>query len=447
MFYRILLSFIFLTINTLNLISQSSPLYFPPKTGTTWQTLSPASQNFCADRIDSLYHFLEVNNSKSFMLLKDGKIVLEKYFGTFVQDSAWYWASAGKSLTAFLVGQAQAEGLLNIQDKTSDFLGTGWTSAPPDKEAMITLWHQLTMTSGLDDTFIPIPGQPDPNTCTDPVCLNYLADAGTRWAYHTGAYRLLQDVIAEASGMTINQFTKAHVLDRTGMKGLWLQDVFYSYTRDMARFGLLTQAQGVWDGDTLLHDQAYFQAMTHSSQDFNKSYGYLWWLNGQSSFMVPALQFVFPGKLIPNAPDDMIAALGKNDQKIHVVPSKGWVVVRMGNAAEGQGVGGGAVPISFDNAMWDYLNQLECNASAANEIPENNLTIAPNPSSNGWQIESSLPIDQVSIFDMQGRLVDMVSGEKEPSLWINSDIFPNGIFTLVVYASGKKTIRKLVKIE
>ncbi len=445
MLHRFTLLAIFLFVNLLNTIAQTTNLYFPPTAGTTWQTLSPASQNFCPDRIDSLYNFLEAKNTKSFMLLKDGKIVLEKYFSTFTQDSAWYWASAGKSLTAFLVGQAQEEGLLSIQDKTSDYLGTGWTAAPPDKEALITLRHQLTMTSGLDDTFIPTPTQPDPNTCTDPVCLNYLTDAGTRWAYHTGAYRLLQDVVAEASGMTINQFTKSHVLDRTGMKGFWLQDVFYSKTRDMARFGLLTLAKGRWGSDTLLHDQAYFNAMTHTAQDFNKSYGYLWWLNGQSSFMVPALPIVFPGKLIPNAPDDMIAALGKNDQKIHVVPSKGWVVVRMGNAAENTGPGGGTVPIQFDNALWGYLNQLVCNISATSESLNNKLKISPNPASAGWQIETDSPIDQVAIFDAQGRFLRSVQGNGSWAIWLDGNNLPNGVLMLKVYGAGTVVCGKVVK--
>ncbi|MCB9344225.1 MAG: serine hydrolase [Saprospiraceae bacterium] len=423
-------------------LTAQTALYFPPKTGNTWQTLSPASQHFCQDRIDSLYQFLETNNTKSFMLLKDGKIVLEKYFGTFVQDSLWYWASAGKSFTAFMVGQAQEEGLLNIQDKTSDYLGTGWTSAPSDKEALITIWHQLSMTSGLDDTFIPTPTEPDPNTCTNPQCLNYLADAGTRWAYHTGAYRLLHNVLASASGSTINQFTKSHVLDRTGMKGLWLFDVFYSTTRDMARFGLLTLAKGAWDTDTLLHDQDYFYDMTHSSQDYNKSYGYLWWLNGQSSFMVPAFQFVFPGELLPNAPDDMIAALGKNDQKIHIVPSKGWVVVRMGNAA---GTGNEVVPISFDNTMWAYLNQLECNASAVHDQLENELKIYPNPAKSGWQIESNGAIQKMQLFDIQGKFVKSIESEGQKSVWLSATDLPDGMYMLSCTSERGTTFQKLIK--
>ncbi|MBK9012904.1 MAG: beta-lactamase family protein [Saprospiraceae bacterium] len=158
-------------------------LYFPPLTGNAWETLSPDSLGWCDDNIQELYDLLETNNTKAFLLLKDGRIVLEKYFGTFTQDSAWYWASAGKSMTASLVGIAQQDGLLDINDPSSDYLDTGWTACPPDKEALITIRHQLTMTSGLDD------GVPD-HYCTLDTCLQYLADAGTRWAYHNGPLHL-----------------------------------------------------------------------------------------------------------------------------------------------------------------------------------------------------------------------------------------------------------------
>ncbi|MFN5596947.1 MAG: serine hydrolase, partial [Bacteroidota bacterium] len=83
--------------------------YFPPNTGT-WETTSPQSLGWCDANIDSLYNYLNQKNTKAFIILKDGKIVLEKYFGNFTQDSIWYWASAGKTLTAFTVGLAQQDG-------------------------------------------------------------------------------------------------------------------------------------------------------------------------------------------------------------------------------------------------------------------------------------------------------------------------------------------------
>ncbi|MFY7946628.1 MAG: serine hydrolase, partial [Bacteroidia bacterium] len=86
---------------TLSSRAFSQSLYYP---STTWQTTDPSSLGWCTSEIDSLYAFLQKGDSKAFVLLKDGKIVLEKYFGTFTQDSLWYWASAGKTLTAFAVG-------------------------------------------------------------------------------------------------------------------------------------------------------------------------------------------------------------------------------------------------------------------------------------------------------------------------------------------------------
>ncbi|MFZ9971054.1 MAG: serine hydrolase, partial [Bacteroidia bacterium] len=96
-------------------IAKSQNLYFPPLLGSTWEQTSASSLGYSQQRIDSLYAFLETNNSKGFLLLQDGKIVLEKYFGAFTQDSSWYWASAGKTLTAFAAGIAAQKGLLDIQ--------------------------------------------------------------------------------------------------------------------------------------------------------------------------------------------------------------------------------------------------------------------------------------------------------------------------------------------
>ncbi len=438
---RTTLLIIALIFNALLAFSQN---YFPPKTGTIWATTSPASLGFCTERIDSLYNFLNSKGTKSFILLQDGKIVLEKYFGTFTQDSIWYWASAGKSLTGFMVGQAQEEGLLDIDSITSKYLGLGWTTAPPEKEALITVRHQLTMTSGLDDTFIPTPASSDPNLCTDPACLTYKVDAGTRWAYHTGAYRLLQNVIANTSNQTIQQFTKSRVLDHTGMTGFWVQDAFYSRARSMARYGLLIQRNGIWDGDTLLHDTQYFHDMTHPSQTFNKSYGYLWWLNGQPSYMLPGLQVMIPGKLIPNAPDDLIAALGKNDQKIHVVPSKGWVVIRQGNSASPINASGNAVPIVFDNQLWGYLNQLVCAPVATTEPGDDLLQIWPNPSSNGWNIRSEGPIDRVEMYDLRGALISSLATTGQSDIWI-APARDAGVFMVKIVAGKNVFWRKLMQ--
>ena len=133
---------------TLGYLSKAQSLYFPPTAinNQTWDTLSPSSLGWCVNKIQPLYDFLETENSKALIVLKDGKIVFEKYFGTFTKDSVWYWASAGKTLTAFLVGKAQEEGKLSIKDSTSKYLGKGWTSCSAEQEGKISIANKLPFT-------------------------------------------------------------------------------------------------------------------------------------------------------------------------------------------------------------------------------------------------------------------------------------------------------------
>jgi CubicO group peptidase (beta-lactamase class C family) len=102
-------------------VSQAQ-IYFPPTTGNNWQTTTPAELGWCEDQLPELISFLESNNTKAFLVLKNGRIVIENYFGTFTQDSLWYWASAGKTLTSYLVGIAQQNGQLSINDLSSSYL-------------------------------------------------------------------------------------------------------------------------------------------------------------------------------------------------------------------------------------------------------------------------------------------------------------------------------------
>lgn len=97
-------------------------LYYPPATGTTWETLARESLGWCEDSMQQLYHYPEATNSRAFLILKDGKIVLERYFGTFIQNTPHLWNSAGKTLTEMAVGIARQEGFLSINDTTWQYI-------------------------------------------------------------------------------------------------------------------------------------------------------------------------------------------------------------------------------------------------------------------------------------------------------------------------------------
>ena len=131
-----------------------------------------------------------------------------------------------------------------------------------------------------------------------------------------------------------------------------LNNVYVSTPRSMARFGLLLLNKGKWEENQVI-PESYFNLMTTASQTYNLSYGYLTWLNGKSSYMIPGLQTQFPGSVSPNAPDNMFAAMGKNGQLINVVPEKNIVVIRVGDAPDTN-----LVPFTFQDDLWEKLNEI-----------------------------------------------------------------------------------------
>ena len=431
--YSLLVLFILLMTNH----SMAQSLYFPPLSqSATWDTLSPLALGWCPDKIDSLYQFLEQENSKGFMVLKDGKIVLEKYFGTFTKDSTWYWASAGKSMTSFLVGKAQEEGYLDIQHPTALYLGSGWTSCTGSQENVITVLHQLTMTTGLDD------GVPN-NDCTLDTCLIYKAMPSYRWAYHNAPYTLLGQVVENTTNTTYNNYTQLKLKDKTGMTGSWVNvdfnTIFFSKMRSMARYGLLAQNKFIWNQDTLLHDTTYRYAMTHMSQNLNRSYGYLWWLNGQSSYMLPSSQAVFPGSLAPDAPQDMFAALGKNGQMICISPAKGLVMVRMGEAPSSPA---SDVPNVFCNQIWQKLNAAMCTPTTITTLSTPTPVLFPNPSHTLLDItDKALKVQQITLYTIDGRRILPES----TSFPIDIQSLPKGVYQIHISVNDKIHCMKFVK--
>lgn len=410
-------------------------LYYPPLTGNTWQTISQQELGWCPDSVSALIDYAGNNNTKALIVLKNGKIALEHYYGSFTADSVWYWASAGKSLTAFLVGLAQEQGFLSIEDTTSEYLGPGWTSCTPEQEEKITIRNQLSMNSGLNDGV----GNLD---CTLSSCLQYLAEPNTRWSYHNAPYTLLDQVMISATGIPLNNFVFSNLSQTVGLFGAYLQidynNVFFSNARSMARFGLLCQNKGVWNQDTIMHDQQYFEEMINPSQNLNKSYGYLWWLNGQESFMLPSLQTVFPGMLMPDAPADVYSGIGKNVQCVMVSPSTGYVVVRMGNPPEGVT---SLVPTILPNMLWKKLLSLECQPTALDNQKEPLIQVYPNPGEGFYRIETSEPLHSIQISDLSGKIITAM---QEPAEEFLLNARPGIYLALIQTKSGYRRTLRLI---
>ena len=321
-------------------------MYFP--SGNDWEKKSLPSLGWNESAVQPLKDFLIQKNSRSFMILVNGRIVMEEYFNGHTPTTTWQWNSAGKTLVAAATVIARQEGLLDINNKVSEYLGAGWTSEPLEKENLITLKHLLSMSSGINDE----------SNLVIKSNLTYLADAGTRWSYHN-VFQVLMDVVADASSQDFETYFNTKLKSKIGMEGYWnnglIFTIYHSNTRSMARFGLLALNKGKWKDEQILNE-SFFTESISSSQNINPAYGYLWWLNGKTSFMLPGSQTVYQGTLVPNAPPDMYAAMGAEDQRIYVIPGRKMVVIRMGDASDPQNPN--FALSGFDNDLWAKINEV-----------------------------------------------------------------------------------------
>ena len=352
-------SFISLLIFSSNCIAKDD-LYFPPADGA-WETIDPASVGWDKAKLNQLIKAIGEQKSSGLLILLNGKILVEKYWdeanykndgirsvrmmhgtdkdGHSIEDVA----SVQKSISSLIVGIAQQKGLLSISDPVHKYLGKGWSRATPKQEAKITVKHLLSMASGLKDD------------------LSYEAPAGTRWRYNTTAYSHTMHVASAASDKKPKDLVKQWLAEPLGMNDTnWIfrnglehsnikdTNIFGLSTtnRDLARVGLMVLANGEWDNTTILSDKKYLHDMSHPSQEMNPSYGYLWWLNGQSIVNGGAGLNPRKGPLIKEAPADLFAAQGAMQRKLYIIPSMNLVITRLGNQPPSN---------DFNNQFWKRL--------------------------------------------------------------------------------------------
>ncbi len=318
-------------------------LYFP-STDDRWERIDGA--NALREALD----FAGARRSTAVVVLYRGKLMAEKQWDPAKQKTSAQWdfaraadgqtiedvASAQKSVTAVLFGIAQQKGLIHLDDPAAKYLGEGWTKTSAEQEKRILFRHLLSMTSGLTDG------------------LAFEAEPGTKWRYNTIAYQKIMRALAKAAAKSENELTREWLTGPIGMMhSSWRERPelpgllgFMTTARDLARFGLLIEANGVWDGKAIVEDREWIGRMTHPTQKLNLGYGYLWWLNGR-----PA---ILPGgktveRLIPSAPDDVVAAWGALGRKVYVAPSLDLVVTRTGDNSDQSG------EPSFDDELWKRL--------------------------------------------------------------------------------------------
>lgn len=278
-----------------------------------------------APALEPAFAYAASHGSTEMIVMQAGKVVRHEHWG---ERRSGDVASVQKSVVAILIGIAQQQNLLDVRDSVSGHIGPGWTRLSADRERTITIEHLLTMTSGMTDR------------------LEFEADPGTHWRYNTAAYHHLKLVLEAASGRTLDDLTRQWLSEPLDLRpSAWRKR---PTAPEMARIGQLILQQGRWNGTTVIEDDGSFRAMLSRSQTLNPAYGYLWWLNAEP---VRATSQV-PGETrFPQAPADLVAAMGARNQRIYVVPNLELVVVRVGGAVPSDTNG------TFDHALWRELEK------------------------------------------------------------------------------------------
>ena len=266
--------------------------------------ISPEEAGFNRDSINALDDTIsnfQQRDYRGLMVIKDNKIVLEYYYNSFWRNHIHDIRSAGKSITALLLGVAMKEGLVqNLdQDVYSFFPKEKYPSINEDYRK-VKLIHLLNMVSGLDadSDNSETPGNAGKWIAKD-EWVNYLLSIplankpGEKWVYADINAVLIGAIIEEKSGMSLRDFAKQKVFDPLGI------NEFYWYTNaanqtgaagnlyisalDFAKLGLLVANKGKW-GNAQLADYNYMNRLLNENSpsigNYNPladGYGMLWY--------------------------------------------------------------------------------------------------------------------------------------------------------------------------
>ena len=283
----------------------------------------------------------------SLVILKDNKIIFEKYFNNYSRNSKHELYSVTKSFTSALIGICLAKGYIeNIESEVLDFFPEyeGNIANFDSLKAKITIKNLLTMTSGLSwDEWTTSYNNPD-NDVMELVRSNdwikYVLDKpmshapGTSINYNSGGSHVLSGIIKKATGQSAEDFARDNlfsVLDITdwtwekrsdgisiGGWGLSLRPV------DMVKFGQLYLKKGLWNNVQVIPESWIEEStMPHYKMNQWVDYGYQWWRS-----------------------ENIFFASGRGEQYIWVIPDHNAVVACTAwNDGESK----------LDAILWEYI--------------------------------------------------------------------------------------------
>jgi CubicO group peptidase (beta-lactamase class C family) len=272
----------------------------PREIAPTW---THAGQSWTVDS------YMAANNVSGVLVIKDGKILLERYgMGRKPQDR-WTSFSVAKSVTSTLVGAAVQDGKLALDQPVTRYLpelrGSAYDGA--------TVKDLITMSSGVkwnEDYTDPnsdvarAGGQAEPGEPGVNPIVSYLKrlprahQPGTTFNYNTGETDLVGVLVARATGKTLSDYASEKIWKPYGMErdAIWMVDqsgqerggCCMSMTlRDYGRVGQFILDGGKAGGKQILPEWWTAEATrTQITSDELKpgGYGFFWWIRPNGSY-------------------------------------------------------------------------------------------------------------------------------------------------------------------
>ncbi|SEV91833.1 serine hydrolase [Luteibacter sp. 329MFSha] len=303
----------------------------------------PASRPALAAALDAVFDEhpdKPVKRVKAVVIVKDGRIVAERYAQGVDEHTPLLSFSVAKSFTNAFLGILARDGAV---DMTRPLDAPEWRG-PGDPRATITAEDLLRMRSGLaaaeaESAFSPVARMEFLNADMAGFAARMPSkEPPGRTFEYTSADTLLLDrmiggkVGGGAAGM--RAFARRELFDRLGMgdvtmefdgQGTFVGSTYvYASARDYARFGMLYLDDGVApDGGRILPEGWVAWSRTST---LGAPYGAGFWTNDGPSELAAL-------RVSAGFPKDGFFASGTMGQRIYIVPSQRLVIVRFGYSA------------------------------------------------------------------------------------------------------------------
>jgi CubicO group peptidase (beta-lactamase class C family) len=283
--------------------------------------------------------------TKAVVIVKDGRVVAERYAPGYGIDTPILGYSATKSVISALTGILVRQGKLAV-DRPAPV--ATWQN-PDDPRHAITVDQLLRHTSGLAmgsslnaslaSTLAPVNEMKyvasDQAGFAESAALE--SAPGSAWNYHDGNYAILSRLIRDAVGghaADVLRFARSELFGPLGMRNVTLEfdatgtpegaSQMLAPARDWARFGLLYLNDGVAGGKRIL-PEGWVDYSASPTPNGWVGYGAGFWTNRGASLGANY-------RIEHGWPRDAFLAKGTLGQYVIVIPSERLVIVRLGTA-------------------------------------------------------------------------------------------------------------------